>query len=299
MDLARVDLNLLVSLDVLLAECNVTRAAQRLALSQPALSAQLKQLRALFNDPLLLPAARGMIPTALALRLQAPLREQLASLTSLIAAQHPFDPATGQETFRIATSDSIQSTIGVPLAKHLRKAAPNTRLALMQHDRQRGADQLATGEIDLVLGTSQSLPESLKSRLLYEETFLCVVRCDHPAAQKPLDLDAFCALEHILVSPTGGGFVGAVDETLATLGRSRRVVVSVASFLVVSTLVAHSDLICTVPARLARQHSDAIVVLPPPCEIAGFHIQMGWHPRSHADPAQIWLREQVLSVAQA
>lgn len=300
MDLNRIDLNLLVSLDVLLSESNVTRAAQRLSLSQPALSAQLNQLRALFSDPLLLPAARGMIPTARALELQAPLRDLLGQVNALVAAHQPFDPATAKNSFRIVATDAIQTALCAPLAARLQRLAPQARLALLLPDRLKLAEQLATGEIDLALITPQAMPESLKARLLYRESFLCVMRRDHPAATaRRFDLDAFCALDHVLVSPSGGGFVGAVDETLAALGRSRRVAVSVISFLMVPALVAASDLICTVPARLAARWDGTLAVLKPPCDVAGFEVHMGWHPRSHADPALVWLREQLLAEAQA
>jgi DNA-binding transcriptional LysR family regulator len=296
MDLSRIDLNLLVSLDVLLAERNVTHAARRLSLSQPALSAQLKQLRELFRDPLLLPAARGMTPTARALELQAPLREMLATLGSLVAERQPFDPATATDTLRIATTDSIQAVVCVPLIARLRGLAPGVRVALFPAERARLGEQLASGELDLALVTPQAMPQSLKTRALYDETFLCVLRPGHPAAQRPLDLDTFCALDHVLVSTSGGGFTGVVDEALARLGRSRRVVVSLTSFLVAPELVAESDLICTVPARLARRWSGVLNVMSPPCEVGAFSIHMGWHPRAHSDPAQRWLREQVAAV---
>lgn len=299
MDLNRIDLNLLVSLDVLLAERNVTHAARRLSLSQPALSAQLRQLRELFRDPLLLPAARGMTPTARALELQAPLREMLATLSGLVAERQPFDPGTATHTFRIATTDSIQAVVCVPLIARLRSLAPNVRVALFPVDSARLAEQLASGEIDLTLVTPQAMPPSLKSRALYDETFLCLLRHSHPAAARPLDLDTFCSLDHVLTSPAGGGFSGVVDEVLDKLGRSRRVVVSLNSFLLAPELVAESDLVCTVPTRLARRWRGRLNVMAPPCEVGAFSIHMGWHPRAHSDPAQRWLREQVAEAAGA
>jgi DNA-binding transcriptional LysR family regulator len=292
MDLNRIDLNLLVSLDVLLAERNVTHAARRLSLSQPALSAQLRQLRELFRDPLLLPAARGMTPTARALELQAPLREMLATLSGLVAERQPFDPASAEHTFRIATTDSIQSVVCVPLIARLRSLAPRARVALFPAT-PKLPEQLASGELDLTLVTPQAMPASLKNRPLYDESFLCLLRPGHPAAARPLDLDTFCSLDHVLVSPAGGGFSGAVDVALGKLGRSRRVVVSVNSFLLAPELVAESDLVCTVPARLARRWADRLAVMAPPCEVDSFAVHMGWHPRAHSDPAQRWLREQV------
>lgn len=299
MDLHRIDLNLLVSLDILLAECNVTRAARRLALSQPALSAQLKQLRAHFDDPLLLPTARGMTPTARALDLQEPLRAWLGAAHALLAARQPFDPATAERTFRIASSDAIHNSVSVPLAARLRKLAPNCRLALLPADRHRLEEQMSAGEIDLALVTPQAMPPSLKVRSIYEEQFLCVMRRGHPLAGVPLDLDAFCAQDHLLVSTSGGGFAGAVDAALAKVGRQRRVVFSVTSFLLVPSLLAETDLLSTVPARLARRWADSLAVLAPPLDLAGFSIHMGWHPRSHADPALIWLREHALAAGEA
>ncbi|MCW3480040.1 LysR family transcriptional regulator [Neisseriaceae bacterium JH1-16] len=222
MNLHRLDLNLLKSLDVLLAERNVTRAASRLNLSQPALSSQLKQLRALFGDPLLLPGSRGMIPTSRALALQDTLREHLSQLLALVAEQQNFDPATAELAFRIVASDAIHRVVAPELLRRLQAAAPRCRLALLQHNLATLSEQMSAGEIDLALLTPAALPDRLKTRILYEETFLCLLRKDHPAAGQPLDLEGFCALEHLIVSPAGGGFWGAVDDALAALGRRRR-----------------------------------------------------------------------------
>jgi DNA-binding transcriptional LysR family regulator len=238
-----------------------------------------------------------MTPSARALELQAPLREVLATLSGLVAERQPFDPARAQNTFRISTTDSIQAVVCIPLIARLRQAAPGVRIALFPADSAKLAEQLGSGELDLTLVTPQAMPPSLKSLPLYDETFLCLLRRGHPAAARPLDLDTFCSLDHILVSPRGGGFSGVVDEVLARTGRSRRVAVSLASFLLAPELVANSDLICTVPARLARRWSGALNVIAPPCEVDAFSVHMGWHPRVHGDPAQRWLREQVVAAA--
>jgi len=293
---SRLDLNLLVSLDVLLAEGNVTRAAQRLGLSQPALSAQLKQLRGAFNDPLLIPSARGMTLTSRAEALREPLREALAQIQRLVASARSFDPDSAEQTFRIVASDAIHSAASALLAVRLRSIAPGCRIALLSYDGVRTEEKMAVGEIDLWLGSRPSIPPNLRARTLYEERFLCVMRRDHPLAGRPLDLDRFCALEHVLVSPSGGGFLGVVDDSLAALGRSRRVTVSLNSFLLVPGVIAASELVATVPARLARAWANQLDVLAPPCEITGFTVMMGWHARAHADPAQVWLREQLTGV---
>lgn len=288
----RLDLNLLVSLDVLLAERHVTRAAARLGLSQPALSAQLRQLREAFGDPLLVPAVpRGMALTARAQALREPLRELLAGVHGLLAGGRRFDPLTARERFRIAATDAIHSIVSTPLAARLQRLAPHCQLAMQAADLRDIPEQLAAGELDLLLHTAGAMPPALHARKLYDERFLCVLRRDHAAAARPLDLDTFCALSHAMVSPAGGGFAGAVDDALQAMGRQRTVQISVNSFLLVPALIEHSDLIATVPARLARRWGARLAVLSPPCELPGFSVAMGWHQRAHADPAQIWLRE--------
>jgi DNA-binding transcriptional LysR family regulator len=288
----RLDLNLLVSLDALLAEQHVTRAAARLGLSQPALSAQLRQLREAFGDPLLVPSSpRGMTLTARAEALREPLRELLAGVQGLLASGRGFDPLTARERFRIAATDAIHSIATTPLAARLRVLAPHCQLAMQAADLREVPEQLATGELDLLLHTPGAIPPALHARKLYDESFLCVLRKDHPAAARPLDLDTFCGLSHAMVSPAGGGFSGAVDDVLQAMDRSRTVQVSVNSFLLVPALIESSDLVATVPSRLARRWSARLAVLSPPCEVPGFSVVMAWHPRAHADPAQVWLRE--------
>jgi len=294
MHLPRLDLNLLVSLDTLLAERNVTRAAQRLGLSQPALSAQLKQLRAALDDPLLIPAARGMTPTARAEALREPLRAALASLQGLVTQSQSFDPASAQQTFRIAASDAIHSATSVRFAQTLVRIAPSCRLALLPYDGAHSLEQMAAGEVDLWLGAHPSMPEALRARALYAEGFLCVTRLCHWAVSQPLDLDTYCSLSHVMVSPSGGGFYGMVDDALAALGRQRRVIVSLNSFLLLPEVIAGSDFIATIPARLARNWATQLAVLAPPCELVRYDVMMGWHPRAHADPAQVWLRDAIV-----
>ncbi|MDR3446642.1 LysR family transcriptional regulator [Dyella sp.] len=297
MSLGRFDLNLLRSLDVLLVERNVTRAAARLHLSQPALSSQLKQLRALFNDPLLVPSGpRGMLPTPRALALQESLRDYLAQLTALVVEQKGFDPAASSRTWRVSAADSAHSVVAPGLLRRLQASAPACRLALLPSSQQNLPELMSSNEIDLLLAPSTSMPESLKCRELYRESFVCVLRKGHPAAKKPLSLDQFCEMLHALTSPSGGGFEGVVDEMLAHVGRRRRVMVSTPSFLLLPSLVEASDLVATVPRRVAQFWTNRVALLAPPLEIEGFSMQMGWHPRNHADPGLRWLREQVQSV---
>lgn len=300
-DLRTFDLNLLVTLDALLTETNVTRAAQRLHLSQSAVSGQLARLRQLFDDPLLLPAdnGRGMVPTARALDLAEPVRAALEQLGDIVRGQPAFDPATAQRTFQIAASDLSTAVLGLPLAGRLaRCAGPDVRLAFRIADGGRIAAQLQEGEIDLLIGSERMVPGHMRARLLFEEHFVMVQRKGHPRGTRQPDFDAYCALRHVLVSTSGGSLHGFMDEHLEAMGRSRNVVLSVQSFALVPGLLCRSDHVATVPSRLAALHADVLDSFTLPFESRGFALYAAWHPRFHADTALAWLREQVIRSAE-
>lgn len=286
--LRTMDLNLLRALDALLDERNVTRAAARLALTQPAMSGILQRLREAFGDPLFVRGQRGMVPTARALALAAPVKGVLADIDALL--QPPvFDPGQSTLTLSIAATDYALRAIALPFLAALRASAPFIRVALVPVDSVQGQGQLERGEIDLALITTASTPPELHARPLFDEHYVCVMRAGHPAAHGELTLDRFCALEHALVSFTGARFEGVTDEALARLGRRRRVSLSVASFLILPEILRASDLVAVVPSRLA-QGIDGIVVRAAPLAIAGFTKVMAWHERNHHDLGQRWIR---------
>jgi DNA-binding transcriptional LysR family regulator len=291
MDLSRADLSLILSLEALLAERNVSRAALRLGLSQPALSAQLARLRDMFGDPLLVATARGMVPTPRAEALQDPLHDLLERLRGLVVEQVPFDPATATTTFRIAASDFIHRALMLPAT--LAAEAPNIRLSLRALDAHRAGQQLETGEIDLLIASERLTPQTARARKLFDEQLVFVQRPGHPRGTAPLTLDAFCSLNHILVSPEGGGFHGVADEVLARLGRTRRVVASLPSFLLVPSMIMNTDLVAMVPECLAMMLGAPLQVFPPPFEMPVFTIYASWHQRRQLDASHVWLRERV------
>jgi DNA-binding transcriptional LysR family regulator len=293
MDSSKVDLNLLVAFDALLAERNVTRAAKRLGLSQPALSAQLARLRDLFGDPLFLPAQRGVTPTARAIELEAPVRRALDQVQEVLARGRGFDPATADLTVAIAASDYGQLAVIAPLVLDLRLSAPKLRIAIRQLDGNLLGQQMEAGAVDLAVMTPSTAPRTLRTRLLFHERYVTIARPRHPMVKAKLTLDDFVALEHVVVSPRGGGFEGPVDTALTKLGRTRRIVVSTASFLFVPELVAGSDLIATVPERLVRERDKRLRVFEPPLPVEGFAMGLAWHERTHHHPAHRWLRERV------
>jgi DNA-binding transcriptional LysR family regulator len=295
MDMSRADLGLLLSLDALLRARSVSVAARQLGLSQPALSAQLARLRDLFDDALLVPSGRSMVPTARAEALTAPLHAALEHLRALVREGQGFDPGRSTRVFRIAGSEFILHTL--PLAARLRQAAPGIKLALLAFDARRAWSQLESDEVDLLLGSERLTPPAARARRLFGETLAFVQRRDHPRGTAPLTLDVFCALEHVLVSPEGGGFVGATDAALDRLGRGRRVVVSLPSFLLVPQLLRQTDLVALVPSRLARSWTESVDAFEPPLEVAGFSVFASWHQRHQSDPGHAWLREQIAMIA--
>ncbi|ERK08081.1 Transcriptional regulator [Pantoea sp. AS-PWVM4] len=294
MNIGALDLNLLLTLDVLLAELNVTRAAQRLNLSQPSVSAQLARLRSIFNDPLLLPGPRGMAPTSRAEALREPLRLALESLQRAIAPPQAFEPDKANLTWRIAATDYMSSAIMLPVIGTLRVAAPDCRVAVFGLNPPLVAQQLEKAELDLIFHTGDRAPETLHQRKLFSERYMLAGRIGHPHLHPGLTLDTFCQLEHLIVSPDGGGFSAATDSALARIGRTRRVVLSVPHFLFMLEVLASSDMVAVLPERLVRR-STQLQVIEPPLDVPGFDILMMWHERMQRDPAHQWLRQQIMA----
>jgi DNA-binding transcriptional LysR family regulator len=293
MDTMRLDLNLLVTLETLLAEQNVTRAAARLHLSQPAVSAQLARLRDLFDDPLLMPTRRGMAPTAKALGLIAPLREALDQLRDTLQRQEDFAPDRDELTVTIACTDYVQAAVVMPLAADLRRRAPSVRLAVRHWNPALLDHQLANGEVDLAVTSPNPAETRLRTRHLFNETYVLIGRRDHPRLKPGLAIEAFVQLEHVVVSPSGGGFTTPIDQALAGLGHARRVVVSAPSFLIVPELVAGSDLVALVPRRLLCRRRDDLTLIDIPWLSETFDISLIWHERTHAHAGQRWIRELI------
>lgn len=292
-NLRRLDLNLLVTLDVLLAEHNVTRAAERLNFSQPSVSVHLAKLREIFDDPLLLPGPRGMRPTARAEELREPLRQALEALERAVAPASPFDPAQARDTWRVAATDYGESAILLPALSGLRAAAPGTRIAVVEMMPSRIAKQAELGDIDLAFHTAEGSPLNLRRRTLFAERYVLAGRAGHPRLKRRPTLKQFCTLDQVIVSPDGGGFSGVTDAALAEHGLERRVVLSVPHFLFLRSVLESTDLVAMLPERLVG-NSGTLQVVDAPLEVPGYEMAMLWHERSHRDPAHQWLREQIV-----
>jgi DNA-binding transcriptional LysR family regulator len=290
-DIKTLDLNLLKALDALLDECNVTRAATRLGVTQPAMSGMLTRLRDNFADPLFVRAQRGIVPTQRALELSVPLKQILGEIGALL--QPPvFDPTTARMTFTIAATDYALRAVALPLLSALKLQAPHVQVALVPVDDKQVQTQLERGDIDLALVTPQSTPLDLHARNLFEEHYVCVLRDGHPAmkGRKQMTINQFCALDHALVSYTGGGFRGVTDEALEKLGKQRQVTLSVKSFLILPEILQASDMVAILPSRLVTG-MPGLTVFHPPIDVPGFTKVAAWHERTHRDVAHRWLRE--------
>ena len=292
-DIRNLDLNLLKALDALLDERSVTRAADRLSLTQPAVSGMLNRLRDSFGDPLFVRAQRGIIPTLRAEQLAAPIKQLLADIESLLQPLG-FDPLNASLTLKIASTDYALRAVVVPFLRALNEHAPNIRVSVQPVDDQMLASQLDQGDIDLALVTPDTIPTGLHASPLFDERYVCVMRTDHPDAIKgTISLDRFCAVDHVLVSPSGGGFRGVTDIALERIGRTRRVITSVTSFLILPDILMQSDLIAVVPLRLAR-HQTGLRIMEPPVEIPGFSKTLVWHERTHRHAGHQWIRSLLL-----
>jgi DNA-binding transcriptional LysR family regulator len=292
-----VDLNLLIALDALLQEGNVSRAARRVGLSVPAMSHALARLRAQVGDPLLVRAGQRMLPTPRADTLRARVHAIVAEARQLLAPPPAEDLATLERTFRIHTSDHVIGVIGTELDRRLREA-PRVTL----HAMAIAADTprlLRDGAIDLAIGVFDytpysELPDDLRIQQLYDDEFICVVRDDHPHVGRALDLETFVALEHVQVAPRGN-IGGYVDELLAVHGRKRRVARVVPYFVAGLAMLADTDYIMTTSIVLARRMRRrlGLKLVTPPKELAlePYRVSQLWHPRVDRDPPHRWLRE--------
>lgn len=295
MNIKDLDLNLLRTLDALLRDTNVSKAAARLGLTQPAVSNQLKRARAVFDDELLVRAPRGMTATPRALALKAPLAHMLEDIERMVRQLGVFDAAVSERDFCISCTDSLQSMLATSLVPLLR-AAPKVRIALHSADASVLEQRMAQGDIDIGLVNLARAPGALRSRILFHDRFVVIARKGHPQLRGRVSLDQLCALDHILVSPGGGGFSAQTDEVLAHIGRSRRVRLSVQNFNVVPEMVKHSDCISVFPERSGRSHKDTLQILKPPIELPGFTIAMVWHERTHRDAGAVWLRDRLMAL---
>lgn len=296
--LTGLDLNLLVVLDVLLEEQNVTRAAKRLGLTQSATSRALGRLRDQFDDPLLVRTHSGMLPTLRAMELREGLRDALQSLVALTRAAARFDAAVLSRTFRVATADYCVAVVIPPLLGMIQAVAPLVRVEVAAPG-ERIDEQLEAGDIDVFIGPRRASFKGVVWKPLLKDEFVTLVRRDHPNVGRTLTRAQFASLGHIVVTPERNATPSAIDRELEKHGSSRHVALRVPSFLVAPLVVSQSDLICTIPRRLA-QRFDATLPLrlhKTPLELGPLNLSIAWHERFQGDEAHQWFRKLVADAA--
>lgn len=295
-DLRGIDLNLLVALEALLEERNVTRAAHRLGMSQPAASRALGRLRALFSDALLVDGPGGYVLSARAEELRPALHRTLAGIGEMLEANR-FDPATATGRIRLLMPDLQAAVLAPHLLAGLAREAPSLDLDITAPGAN-GMETLEQGAADAMVALIDDAPAGIHRRRLYDEELVTLMRADHPARAKKLTLARYLALEHIVVSVTGVG-PAPVDEVLGRLGCTRRVKLRVPNFFAAVEIAARSDLVMTLPSSLARAAvaMRRLVALPPPLDLGNFTMSLAWHARQQNSSRHIWLRRAIVAAA--
>ncbi len=295
-DIRRIDLNLLVAFEALFDERSVSRAADRLALTQPTVSGKLNWLRQLFDDALFVRTQRGMVPTPRAELLADPVKALLAEATVLFAPS-AFDPATAKLTLSMVVNDYMQHVLVIPFIAALRRQAPHIRVAILPRSPGGPSAMLTRGEVDLAITSPEYADPDMPSRLLYREHYVGIVRKKHPLKQERPSLEEYCRHDHIIASPAGGNFESPTDEALSERGFTRNVMVSVPSFHVLLDMVRSTDFVTLVPSRLLHGKRQDFRVFEPPLPVSGFDVIACWHPRVNKHPAHQWLRDLLAAVA--
>jgi len=293
--LRNVDLNLLVTLHALLEERHVTKAARRCFLSQPAMSRAFERLRGMFADPLLVRGSRGYERTVRAERLLHELESLIPRLEALVRGE-AFDPRHSRDRIRLALTDHASAVLLPPLLERLRAEAPGIACDVSVWQ-SRMYDDVAAGRLDIAL-SAEAVPASLETEVLYEETFVCVVGSRCRTRTRRFTLKQYLELPHAMVE-TWEGQQTPVDRRLAELGVKRQAVLRLPFFVPTMFAIARTDLVLTLPRRLAKIMVPVadVRVVEPPREISGFAYFMAWHARLTSEPAHAWFRDKLSTIA--
>lgn len=294
----RYDLNLLPIFVALMQERSVTRAAERLGMTQPALSNALSRLRTTFQDQLFIRERYGIQPTPVAVELAPVIAEALARLDDAVLGQQEFDHATAERLLTVAPNGYVELVLIPALVARLRVVAPGITLRLIPYSNDLAETGVVSGTTALVLGRVIDPPDSLVVQHLFDEGFACVVRAGHPEISTNITRDQFERLRHVNVVPPGRMRAG-LFQALARQQLKREVAISVTNFFAVAEMVAVTDYCATLPGLVCRRlaHDPRLKVLPPPVDLGTFPVEMAWHVRYRHDPAHHWLRSLIGEVA--
>lgn len=302
MDFHGIDLNLLAAFDALMSECNVTRAATRVGVSQPAMSAALSRLRKLLGDPLFLRSAEGLLPTPRARELAEPISQALRQLEATLVRKPDFVPAVAKLTVNLGLSDYPAFVVLPALLEALAEQAPGISVNVHAfNDRDHAVDLLDAGAIDVAIGVPPTHSDGrILTRPILRDEFVTIIASKHPAARRGMNMKTYLSLPHALASPEGQRH-GLVDQALAQLGQQRTLALTLPHMFALPAIVARTGMTATVMKRVAL-HSPAgrqLAFFPPPVTLPEIVFYLIWHRRSDGHQAQKWLRTLIESIALA
>lgn len=292
MDLREIDLNLLVVFNQLLLDRSVSIAAEKLGLTQPAVSNALKRLRAVLKDELFLRTARGMAPTPYALHLAEPVIYALGALQTAFTTRDSFDPLSSTRNFQLAMTDIGEMYFMPPLMVALSKLAPQVRVSTVRPHAANLNEDMESGTVDLALGLLPGLQTGFFQRRLFRHRYVCVFRKDHPVARSPMTLKQFTQLDHVGVLAANTGH-SEVDGLLERAGIQRKMRLVVPHFIAVGHILQTTDLIATLPQRFAERCEEpfGLTTSPHPARLPDIAINLFWHAKYNRDPANMWMRK--------
>jgi len=296
MNLSNIDLNLLVYFSVLLREGNVTKAAEHLGLSQPAMSNGLRRLRKVFNDPLLVRTSNGMMPTDKAKELQPLVQNVLSQIELFVQPTIEFDPTNSKRLFRVMASDYAETTLLPRVRMRMAEEAPDTALDILTPSDVTFQD-IELGNVDLVMNRFDQLPQSLHLSVLWQDDFSCVMRQDNPLREN-FDFEKYMKASHVWVNKTGMGVATGVNPD--DIQKRRKISVYTRHYISAIQLTQQQNLIATVATRSTHlvNHFDNLAILPAPFEIPRIELHMVWSPLLHHNIAHKWFRNVIREVAQ-
>jgi LysR family transcriptional regulator, mexEF-oprN operon transcriptional activator len=293
-DLKKIDLNLALTFCVIYRECSVTRAAERLYVTQPAISAALARLRALLDDELFVREGRQLRPTPVAVRIYALLEGSLKGMQAAFVDKQNFDPRTATQVFRVGLLDDLEIELLPPLVRALQSEAPNIGISVRATDFRTVAAQIDNDALDLAIGVFDDVPKTAFRKTMFETDFRCLFDPDQLSIGRTLSLSTYLDLAHVIVSFTGD-FRGLFEDLGLGRGKGRKIILSVPRFAAIPHILKENPMIATIPSYLAYRFAKmfGLATAPVPHEGTKFHIEMIWPARLNGDPAHSWMRKMV------
>lgn len=297
MDLRQIDLNLLVIFNQLWLDRRVSTSAEKLGLTQPAVSNALKRMRTLLSDELFVRTARGMEPTPYAMQLAEPVGNALSSLQNAFSQRDTFDPANSSRTFTLAMTDIGEIYFMPPLLEALSRLAPHIKISTLRNTAGNLREDMEAGSVDLALGLLPHLQTGFFQRRLFFQRYVCMFRRGHPTASNPISLENYSSCEHVGVIAENTGH-GEVDALIERRGIKRHIRLVVPHFVAVGHILQSTDLIATVPERFAVRCEKpfGLVMSPLPVKLPEIAINLFWQAKYNRDPANMWLRQLIVEL---